>query len=131
HHLPRGAEASRVAGAICKDEPIMQHLTEEQLVAHYYRDDDTPAAANEHLASCAACSAELDAISRVLAAVTDAPVPERGDDYGTKVWSRLRWRLGAPRRRKQWQWLAIAAVMAMGVCTGGAGRNSRPAPKAP
>ena len=31
----------------------MQHLTEEQLVAHYYHDDDAPAAANDHLASCA------------------------------------------------------------------------------
>jgi hypothetical protein len=96
----------------------MQHLTEEQLVAHYYRDDDAPAAANEHLASCTECTAELDAISRVLALVNDAPVPERGDDYGEQVWTRLRWRLGAPSRRKQWQWLTVAAVMAMGLCTG-------------
>ena len=96
----------------------MQHLTEEQLVAHYYRDDDAPAAANEHLASCAACAAEFDSITRVLALVKEAPVPERGDDYGEQVWTRLRWRLGAPSRRKQWQWLAVAALMLMGLCTG-------------
>lgn len=109
----------------------MQHLTEEQLVAHYYADDDAPAAANEHLAECAACAAEFDAISRVLALVKEAPVPDRGDDYGTEVWTRLRWRLGAPSRRKQWQWLAVAAVMGMGVCTGGIVWTSRHNPQKP
>ncbi|HEY2830223.1 MAG TPA: hypothetical protein VGJ88_08915 [Thermoanaerobaculia bacterium] len=108
----------------------MQHLNEEQLVAHYYGDDDAPAAANEHLASCPACAAEFDAISRVLALVKDAPVPERGEDYGEQVWSRLRWRLGAPGRRKQWQWLAVAAVMAMGLCTGVVW-NGRHSPREP
>jgi len=108
----------------------MQHLTEEQLVAHYYRDDDAPAAANEHLASCATCSAELDAITRVLALVNETPVPERSDDYGTEVWSRLRWRLGSPRRRVQWQWLSVAAVLAMGLCTGVVW-NVRHSPKGP
>ena len=107
----------------------MQHLTEEQLVAHYYRDDDAPAAANEHLDSCAACAAEFDSITRVLALVKEAPVPERGDDYGEQVWTRLRWRLGAPSRRKQWQWLAVAAVMMMGVCTGGVVWKGRHTPK--
>jgi len=106
----------------------MQHLTEEQLVAHYYRDDDAPAAANDHLASCAECAAEFDSITRVLALVKEAPVPERGDDYGERVWTRLRWRLGAPSRRKQWQWLTVAAVMTMGVCTGVVW-NGRHAPK--
>ena len=109
----------------------MQHLTEEQLVAHYYRDDDAPAAANEHLTSCAECAAEFDSITRVLALVKEAPVPERGDDYGEQVWTRLRWRLGAPSRRKQWQWLAVAAVMAMGVCTGGVVWSGRHAPHGP
>jgi len=108
----------------------MQHLTEEQLVAHYYRDDDAPAAANEHLASCAECAAEFDSITRVLALVKEAPVPERGEDYGEQVWTRLRWRLGAPSRRKQWQWLAVAAVLAMGLCTGVVW-NGRHSPKEP
>lgn len=108
----------------------MQHLTEEQLVAHYYRDDDAPAAANEHLASCAECAAEFDSITRVLALVKEAPMPERGDEYGEQVWTRLRWRLGAPSRRKQWQWLAVAAVMTMGLCTGVVW-NGRHTPKVP
>ncbi|HEX3108332.1 MAG TPA: hypothetical protein VHU41_04490 [Thermoanaerobaculia bacterium] len=109
----------------------MQHLNEEQLVAHYYRDDDAPAAANEHLASCTECAAEFDSITRVLALVKEAPVPERGEDYGEQVWTRLRWRLGAPSRRKQWQWLAVAAVLAMGLCTGGVVWNGRHSPKEP
>jgi len=107
-----------------------EHLSEEQLVAHYYRDDDAPAAANDHLASCAECAAEFDSITRVLALVKEAPVPERGDDYGERVWTRLRWRLGAPSRRKQWQWLAVAAVMTMGLRTGVVW-NVRHSPKGP
>jgi hypothetical protein len=108
----------------------MQHLTEEQLVAHYYSDDDAPAAAKEHLDSCPACAAEFAAIQRVLALVKDAPVPDRGEDYGEQVWTRLRWRLGSPSRRKQWQWLAVAAVMAMGLCTGVVW-NGRHSPREP
>lgn len=108
----------------------MQHLTEEQLVAHYYRDDDAPAAANEHLASCAECAGEFDSITRVLTLVKEAPVPERAEDYGEQVWTRLRWRLGAPSRRKQWQWLAVAAVLAMGLCTGVVW-NGRHSPRGP
>ena len=59
----------------------MQHLNEEQLVAHYYHDDDAPAAAEAHLASCPECRAQFETIRRVLTLVSDAPVPERGDAY--------------------------------------------------
>ena len=51
----------------------MQHLTEEQLVAHYYRDAD----AHDHLRSCAECAAQYETIRRVLALVTEAPVPRK------------------------------------------------------
>ena len=77
----------------------MQHLNEEQLVAHYYHDDDAPAAAESHLAVCTECRAQYETIRRVLTLVSDAPVPERDDHYGDEVWTRLRWKLGARKRR--------------------------------
>ena len=97
----------------------MQHLTEEQLVAHYYHDDDAPAAAASHLLECADCRAQYETIRRVLTLVGDAPVPERGDHYADEVWTRLRWKLGARKRRMQWtSFAAAAAVLAIAFFAG-------------
>ena len=87
----------------------MQHLTEEQLVLHHYHDDDASAVAEQHLRTCGDCSTEYEAIQRVLAIVDQAPVPERGDEYGQAVWNRLRWRL--ERRRRTWPAIAAAAAV--------------------
>jgi hypothetical protein len=98
----------------------MQHLTEEQLVLLHYRDLDD-AAAQEHLASCAVCCTDLDAIRGVLAMVDGAAIPERGDDYGVQVWNVLRWKLGS-RSRRAARWiapLAAAAVLILVFLAGG------------
>ncbi|HEV7919158.1 MAG TPA: hypothetical protein VGR02_00055 [Thermoanaerobaculia bacterium] len=90
----------------------MQHLNEETLVAHYYHDDDAPPAAEEHLRVCGACRAQCETIRRVLALVDEAPVPDRGEQYGEQVWNRLRWKLGRERRTGvRWQTLAAAAAL--------------------
>jgi anti-sigma factor RsiW len=104
------------------------HLNEDQLVAHYFHDDDAPAAAQQHLASCPDCAAQYESICGVLTLVHDAPVPERGADYGQQVWTRLRWKLGARRssRALTGRWLATAAVLAVGLCTGSIVVNWRP-----
>jgi hypothetical protein len=95
----------------------MQHLTEEDLVLLHYRDAETPAA-SEHLRTCDACRGQYDTLKRVLALVSDAPVPERGPAYESEVWNRLRWRLDRKKRRT-WQSLAaIAAVLAIAFVTG-------------
>jgi len=97
----------------------MQHLNEEHLVAHYYHDDDAPAAAASHLLECAECRAQYETIRRVLTLVGDAPVPERGEHYADEVWTRLRWKLGARRRRTQWtSFVAAAAVLAIAFFAG-------------
>lgn len=92
----------------------MQHLTEEQLVSHYYHDEE-PQNVSDHLRDCRDCTAQYETIRRVLALVTEAPVPERGEDYGTQVWTRLRWKLGSDRRRRAgWiSGLAAAAALAL------------------
>lgn len=92
----------------------MQHLNEEQLVAHYYHDDDLPAvAAEEHLRTCEVCRGEYEEICGVLTAVTQAPMPERGEDYGTEVWNRLRWRVAGDSRKRRSVWPAIVAAAAI------------------
>lgn len=87
----------------------MQHLTEEQLIAHYYHDGD--AADAGHLDACDECRAQFATLRDVLALVDQLPIPERSDAYGEEVWTRLRWKLGSERRRSR-VWGTIAAVAA-------------------
>jgi hypothetical protein len=98
----------------------MPHLTEEQLVMHRYGEDDDPSGAEEHLRSCQTCRGQYETVGRVLSMVTDAPIPERGQNYGAEVWNRLRWKLGTPRRsRRLWQSaLAAAAMLALAFFAG-------------
>jgi hypothetical protein len=88
----------------------MQHLTEEPRIAHYYHDGDA-SAAEEHLASCGECRAQLDTLRNVLALIDQLPIPERGESYGEEVWTRLRWKLGSERRRSR-VWATISAIAA-------------------
>jgi hypothetical protein len=97
----------------------MQHLTEQELVLHHYHDEDSPAAAAQHLAACDVCRAEYNSIQRVLALVDEMPIPERAEGYGEQVWTRLRWKLGSPRRQNTWRsLLAAAAIIAIAFFAG-------------
>jgi hypothetical protein len=88
----------------------MQHLTEEQLVAHYYHDGDV-VTAEAHLATCEECRAQLDTLRNVLALIDQLPIPEKNAAYGEEVWTRLRWKLGSERRRSR-VWGTISAIAA-------------------
>ncbi len=80
----------------------MNHLTEEELTLHYYRDAEAPAGAEQHVAECEHCRAQLEAIGRVLASVEGARVPERGENYGAEVWRRLAPRLDDRNASRGW-----------------------------
>lgn len=95
----------------------MQHLNEEQLVEHYYRDGDRELV-QTHLRACADCAAQYETLRRVLSFVSEAPIPERRETYGTEVWNRLRWKLGAPSRRRWEMYLAAAAMLAIAFFAG-------------
>ena len=53
---------------------LTQHLTEEQLISHYYRDGDAPFAP-EHLAACDECRAQFATLCSVLTLVDQLPIP--------------------------------------------------------
>ena len=85
----------------------MSHLSEEQLILHYYGDTDDAGAAEDtlaaerHLEECGTCRELYASLQRVLNVVDSLPVPERSADYGAQVWQRIEHRLGARRR---WLW---------------------------
>ncbi len=77
----------------------MNHLTEEELVLYHYGDAGDgagTAAIDGHLRACEACQADLEDLRRTLEAVDLLPVPERGDEYGARVWARIQPALARP-----------------------------------
>ena len=95
----------------------VKHLSEEQLVLHYYGELE-PLEAVKHLESCDACRARFAALDSDLSLIKTATIPHRPDDYGRRVWQRLQPRLegAAVRTHPSWfvfpQWkLAAAAVL--------------------
>jgi hypothetical protein len=92
----------------------MNHLSEEQLILHYYGEEVGTDQAAGHLEACAECRVRYGSLQRVLNAVDALPVPERGPEYGPALWSRIapaipargRWWWPAP----VWRWAAVAAA---------------------
>src|SRR5438874_1514164 len=125
----------------------MNHLSEEQLILHYYGEEGDSLAAEGHLEECEGCRRLYGGVQRVLNVVDSLPVPERSAEYGAQVWQRIEPRLRRlpARRRALWQvsWLrpgpwrwaaagvAFAGLMVMAFVAGRfypeARRSGRPA----
>ena len=78
----------------------MNHLTEEELILHYYSEEGDVFAAAQHLDECGECRAHYATLQRVLNVVDSLPVPTRGEEYGSAVWKQIEGKL--PMRRR-WQ----------------------------
>lgn len=80
------------------------HLTDDDLVLHYYGEMPAPeeARAESHLAGCAACQTNYTKLQRVMAFVDSAPAVEAEPGFERIAWARLEPSLHAPQRG----WLA-------------------------
>src|SRR5215831_11294805 len=102
----------------------MKHLTEEQLILHYYGEQpehDAPLdalAVEQHLDDCETCRGTYASLQRVLNFVDSMPVPERPPNYGEQVWQRIAPQIGASGARRPWfqwapwRWVAVGTAMA-------------------
>lgn len=96
----------------------MNHLSEEQIVLHYYGDADETTEIERHLAACAECRAEFARVQSMLRQIEPLEVPEPAASFEEKTWLNLRDRLpekgGFLRRlfRPQPKW-ALAGAMVM------------------
>ena len=77
----------------------MPHLTEEDLILHYYGELQSDAAAHTagHLRECADCRGAFTKLQRVFAMVDAAPEPALRDGFERIVWARLQPALGHAR----------------------------------
>jgi hypothetical protein len=97
----------------------MTHLSEDDLVLLHYR-EDAGADAEAHLAGCGECADRLRALGLLLSLAAPPEAPERGEDYGARVFERLRPRLGlaeprarvVPFRARSWPRVASLAALA-------------------
>lgn len=115
----------------------MQHVTEDDLVLHYYGELDGAAAgrAEQHLSSCGECRDSLARLQRVMAAVDAFPEPVLPDGFERTVWARLEPALPQPRRG-WFSWLRLtpaplaltAAVVVLVAGAFFAGRLTKQAP---
>ena len=78
----------------------MSHLTEEQLVLHYYGEEGETLETERHLEACGECRALYGSLQHALNLMDAMPAPERGPDYGAEIWRRLSPQLPA---RRWWQ----------------------------
>ena len=74
----------------------MTHLSDDDLVLHYYRDPGCREGVEVHLQACASCAARSADLSSALDLLPEDGIPPRGDLYGLEVWQRIRPRLSGP-----------------------------------
>lgn len=96
----------------------MSHLSDDELALVHFGEaegDLAPA----HLRSCAECAERARALARLLSLAEPPEVPQRGEDYGARVWERLQARLAAEARparvvpiRRTWPRVASYAALA-------------------
>jgi hypothetical protein len=113
----------------------MTHLTEEELILHYYGEESETLALEQHLDHCESCRHLYGSLQRVLNVVDSAPVPERGPEYESQVWERIAHEIPAVRRPwilTPWlRWAAAAAACSVLMCGAFfAGRSYPAKPKA-
>lgn len=95
------------------------HLTEDDLILHYYGEDEASEHGAElHLRECAGCREAFQGLRRVMEAIDAAPVPEPATGFERSVWARLAPALepaDVPQRRAGvnfWRSLSFAGGLA-------------------
>jgi hypothetical protein len=103
----------------------MKHLSEEELIEHYYGMGRGAKASARHLEACPECAEAFAALRRDLAEMEFAEPPVRGEAYGVEVWESIRHSLPVYEARKRgWlrvgHWKALSYTAACALLVAGA-----------
>ena len=79
------------------------HVSDEDLILHYYGEPTSRPGIEQHLVSCPDCRAEFARLEHVLAMVDAQPIPEPPAGFERDVWARLQpaLRCGSARTGRQ------------------------------
>ena len=83
-----------------------KHLSEEEMVDHYYGEGTSESHVERHLKACVKCADEYSALERDLSGMKALASPPRGEGYGEQVWRSIRGSLKAYEARK-WRWPSL------------------------
>jgi hypothetical protein len=105
----------------------MKHLSQEELIEHFYSEDEDTAATALHLDECHECSVALAELQNDLSDLQISASPARDENYGEQVWHRLSASLvpysskpspipSLGHRFNPWRSLGYAAACALLIC---------------
>jgi len=105
----------------------MKHISEEQIVLHYYGDAEDTAGVAQHLGECAACRVEFERVQSILQHIEPVEIPEPSTAFEEKTWLNIRDRLPEKRLWTAWlqspkQWALAGSMVALLVAAFVAGR---------
>ena len=83
-----------------------KHLSEEEMIDHYYGESAPDSNVERHLKVCVKCGDEYSALERDLGGVKALVPPPRGEGYGEEVWRSIRGSLPVYEARK-WRWSSL------------------------
>jgi len=93
----------------------MKHLTEEEMMRHFYSEDLSRAEAEMHLQACKQCAGAYEEFSQPLRRVHAPSVPLRDSAYGAQVWQSIQGSLEPYRpmpKRSIFRWPQFAYAAA-------------------
>ena len=91
----------------------MKHLTEEELVEHYYGEAVDPVDIESHLHTCNVCAENYATLQQDLASIKSSAVPVRDAFYGDQVWQSLRNSVPVYEKQKR-RWLHFNLAQGLG-----------------
>jgi hypothetical protein len=94
----------------------MKHLTEEELVDHYYGEAVNSVDIESHLHACNVCAATFATLQQDLASIKSPIVPMRDASYGDQVWQSLRNSVPVYEKKKR-RWLHFNLMQGLGYAT--------------
>ena len=94
----------------------MKHLTEEELVDHYYGEAVNSADIESHLHVCNVCAETYATLQHDLASIKSPVVPARDAAYGDQVWQSLRASLPVYEKQKR-RWLHFNLLQGLSYAT--------------
>ena len=96
----------------------MNHLTDEQLIEHYFGEGANRVANETHLRVCARCEQVYDEISNVLRVRGPEP-PQRQPEYGKRVWQSIQAQLRPYPARPRRRYFTMPRLVLAGACVAG------------
>ena len=93
----------------------MNHLTEEQLIEHYFAEDANRVVTETHLRVCSRCEQVYEEISNALAVRAPEP-PAREPGYGKRVWQSIEAPLRPYPARMKRSYFSWSRLVLAGAC---------------